>query len=109
MVPGAGHRCESRACYREQREYGVAILCGQEPRPLCVAWWCEQATERGSACFWPGEARSTRALGWAGSGSVPGPRLALATTGMGEVWWSLSWPAFLFFSGLEISSGKSPV
>lgn len=33
------------------------------------------------------------------------------STGMGEVWWSLSWPglAFLFFSGLEIGRGKSPV
>lgn len=29
--------------------------------------------------------------GWP-SGSVPGPRLALVTTGMGEIWWSLSWP-----------------
>lgn len=92
LAPGAGHGAECRACCPEQRGSGVAILGGEEPGPLCVSCWCEQARERGTACFWPGEAFRTRALGWAASGGVPEPRLALATTRTGEVWWSLSWP-----------------
>lgn len=76
MAPGLGTGASPGPVTGSTGEPGVALLVGEEPRPLCAAWWSEQAADRGTACVWPGEALGTRALGSLGERprAFPGAR-----------------------------------